>query len=105
MAMPSSLAAPSHLPPNRLETVAKTGLNHHSSPESVQQALLEQLRDVEGLDSMSAEELAADLEALQLAALCGLDEGMAAKPLGSQTEEFLVSQVGKGVCQRCVPRG
>ena len=66
---------------------------NNSSPESIQRVLLDQLKGVEGLDSITPEELLADLKELQAAALSGLDED-GIKPFGSRTEEFLVEQVG-----------
>lgn len=81
--------------PCRMESAAQMAMRQGSSQESLQRVLLEQLRELEGMENMSAEQLTTSLEELQVAALCGLDEGVT-KPLGSMTEEFLVKQVGFG---------
>ena len=70
---------------------AEVGIAHQSPSEDVQAALLLQLQQVEEVTGLDPEQLLKELEELQAAAATAGKAQM--KPLGSETEEFLVQQV------------
>lgn len=65
------------------------------------QVLLQQLQDCEEVAELSPQELLAEMQAMQLAAMYGGDDAKHSKTklLGSNTEEFLVQQVCTCNCQ------
>jgi hypothetical protein len=83
---------------HRLLDTAAAAQTRKSPEQILHKRLLEQLNDYEELSSLSPEELLAELQIMQLAAVyeggCSLSHKT--KALGSGTEEFLVQQVGMG---------
>jgi hypothetical protein len=80
----------------RLRDIATAGKTQPMHPERLHHLLLEQLRPLEEVTALTPEELLAELQALQHAALYGWDMGGAddkGKRLGRDTEELLVDMV------------
>ena len=85
---------------SRLLETAAAGQHKQSHPALLQRALLDQLQQLPEVVALSPEELLAELQALQMAALYGTEADLGEeegkhKLLGNKTEEFLVEQVGE----------